>query len=49
MLVLVVWTFSTDQTAMVEKHSLQTPRWEAKGRFPFHFWPPFDSFSKQAK
>ena len=34
---------------MVEKHGLQTSRCEAKGRFPFHFWPPFDSFTKQAQ
>ena len=48
-MISLVWTLSPGQVAMVEKHGLQTPRCEAKGRYPFHSWPSFDSFTKQAQ
>ena len=44
-----MWTLSADQAAMVEKHGLQTSRCETKGRYPFIFWPSFDSFTEQAQ
>ena len=34
-MIWIVWTFSADQAAVVQKHGLQTPRCEAKGPYPF--------------